>query len=139
MTEIFRRIQSSQLLRFLLVGGAGFFVNMAALWLAINLAHLDVYSGQALAFLCAVTFTWWGNRTLTFAEHAADSPAGRLREWGKFIAANSIGGLVNYAVYVTLVTFAPAPFSNPYLAVAAGTIAGLAFNFTMSKRFVFRA
>ena len=139
MTEILRRIQSSQLLRFLLVGGAGFFVNTGVLWLALNLLHLDVYSGQALAFLCAVTFTWWGNRTLTFREHAADSRAGMLREWVKFVAANGIGGAVNYAVYVSLVTFARAPFSNPYLAVAIGTIAGLAFNFTMSKRFVFRA
>jgi putative flippase GtrA len=84
-----------------------------------------------------VTFTWWGNRTLTFREHAARE--GRLlREWTSFVVASSLGAAANFGVYFLLVTFAGQPLGNPLVAVAAGTLVGLVFNFTTSKRFVFR-
>jgi putative flippase GtrA len=137
--EFARRIRTSQFLRFAVVGTAGFLVNEAALFALLRLAGLDPYSGQAVAFLFAATFTWWGNRWLTFRAHAAGTAQGMAREWAKFIAANALGGAVNYAIYASLVTFAPAPFDSPFLGVVAGTLAGLIFNFTMSKRFVFRA
>lgn len=129
----------SQFLRFAVVGTAGFVVNEAVLFVFLRLFHLDPYSGQAAAFLFAATFTWWGNRWLTFREQAADTTQGMAREWAKFIAANALGGAVNYAIYASLVTFAPPPLDSPFLGVVAGTLAGLVFNFTMSKRYVFRA
>ncbi len=132
-------IARSQFLRFAAVGTAGFAVNEAVLFIFLRVFHLDPYSGQALAFLFAASFTWWGNRRLTFREHGAGTAHGMAREWAKFIAANALGGAVNYAVYAALVTFAPSPANNPFLGVVAGTLAGLVFNFTMSKRFVFRA
>ncbi len=132
-------IARSQFLRFALVGTAGFVVNEAVLFAFLKILHLDPYSGQAVAFVFAATFTWWGNRFLTFREQAAVSRGGMAREWATFIAANALGGAVNYAIYASLVTFAPAPFNSPFLGVVAGTLVGLAFNFTMSKRFVFRA
>ena len=61
------------------------------------------------------------------------------REWLKFLLANGIGALVNYGTYTVLVSFAPAPFGNPLLATAIGVGVGLVFNFTLSKRFVFKA
>ncbi|HUJ02328.1 MAG TPA: GtrA family protein [Rhizomicrobium sp.] len=136
--EIARRVSRSQFLRFAVVGTAGFAVNEAALFALLKALHLDPYSGQAIAFLFAATFTWWGNRRLTFRAQAAATAQGMAREWAKFIAANALGGAVNYAIYAALVTFAPAPFDSPFLGVVAGTLVGLAFNFTMSKRFVFR-
>jgi putative flippase GtrA len=47
--------------------------------------------------------------------------------------------LVNYSTYSLLVSFAPFPLDNPLVATAAGVGVGLVFNFTLSKRFVFRA
>ena len=132
-------IAHSQFLRFAIVGTAGFVVNEAVLFAFLKILHLGPYSGQAVAFVFAATFTWWGNRFLTFRAQAATTASGMAREWATFIAANALGGAVNYAVYASLVTFAPAPFDNPFLGVVAGTLAGLVFNFTMSKRFVFRA
>jgi len=132
-------IRQSQFLRFAVVGTAGFVVNEAVLFVFLKLLRLDPYSGQAVAFLFAASFTWWGNRWLTFYEHAAVTTPGMAREWAKFIAANALGGAVNYAIYASLVTFAPKPFDSPFLGVVAGTLVGLLFNFTMSKRFVFRA
>lgn len=126
----------SRFLRFALVGTAGFVVNWTVLYLALHLAALDKYSGWLVSFLVAVTFTWWGNRTLTFREHAARR--GLLREWTTFVVANSLGAAVNFGTYFALVTFVRPPLGNPLVAIAAGTMVGLVFNFATSKRFVFR-
>jgi putative flippase GtrA len=129
------RLLGSRFLRFALVGGAGFVVNEAALAIMLRVGHLDKYSGWLAAFLVAVTFTWWGNRTLTFREVAARK--GLLSEWITFLIANSLGAAANFAIYSALVTFAARPFGDPFVAVAAGTLVGLVFNFAASKRFVF--
>lgn len=133
---IARHIPESRFLRFAIVGGAGFVVNEAALYVVLHAANLDKYSAWFAAFLVSVTFTWWGNRALTFPELAVRERL--LREWAAFVVANSLGAAANFAVYFALVTFAPPPFGNPLVAVAAGTLAGLLFNFTASRRFVFR-
>ena len=139
MNALLARLAQSRFLRFALVGGAGFFVNEAALFVALHWIGLGRYGGVVFSFFAAVTFTWWGNRMLTFRDEAASGIAAMAVEWVKFVLANGLGFLVNYAVYAALITFAPAPFDNPYLALACGTIAGLVFNFTLSKRVVFHA
>jgi putative flippase GtrA len=136
---LFERVRDSRFLRFALVGGTGFFVNEAVLFAAIRLLQLGPYSGGIFAFLVTVSYTWWGNRLLTFREQAASGARDIAREWFKFVTANTLGFLANYTVYAALVTFAPAPLNSPYVALAFGTLVGLIFNFTMSKRFVFRA
>jgi putative flippase GtrA len=137
-----QRIRStirSPYLRFGLVGSCGFAVDETILTILHYGIGLDRYSSRAVSIFCAATFTWWGNRNLTFAEHAT---TGGLRdlagEWLKFMLANGIGALVNYSVYTLLVSFAPYPLDNPLVATAAGVAVGLVFNFTLSKRFVFR-
>jgi putative flippase GtrA len=120
------------------VGGVGFFLNEATLYAALAWLQMGRYSAPIFSFLCTVTFTWWGNRMLTFADHARGAGS-MAREWASFVAANSIGLAVNYAVYSAIVTFAPAPLNSPYIALAFGTLAGLIFNFVLSARFVFRA
>ncbi|HWA30927.1 MAG TPA: GtrA family protein [Rhizomicrobium sp.] len=135
--NVLERLTESRFLRFAIVGGTGFFVNEAVLFLAIRFLHLGPYAGGIFAFLITVTFTWWGNRTLTFRGDAAKGTAAVAMEWFKFVAANTLGFVANYTVYALLVTFAPAPFNSPYLALAAGTLVGLIFNFTLSKHYVF--
>jgi putative flippase GtrA len=131
-----KRVHEIRFLRFALVGTGGFLVNWVALYLALHVLRLDKYSGWFAAFFVAVTFTWWGNRTLTFRDRAAAS--GLLREWFAFLIGNSLGAAANFAVYFMLVTFAPPPFGNPLLAIVAGTLVGLVFNFAVSAHFIFR-
>jgi putative flippase GtrA len=131
-----RRLHELRFLRFGLVGTGGFVVDTSVLWLMIHAVGLDKYSGRAVSFMAAVTFTWFGNRTLTFRDRARRT--GLWREWATFVAANAFGGCVNLAVYTALVTFAPPPFDNPFLAVFVGVIAGLLLNFMLSSRVVFR-
>lgn len=135
---IFETLASSRFLRFGAVGAGGYVVDNTVLYLMIHAAGLDPYSGRAVSFLAAATFTWWGNRTLTFADQRAHGLSGIAREWVRFILANAVGGLVNVGLYATLVKFAPPPVNNPFLALPVGVLAGLVFNFTLSKKLVFR-
>jgi putative flippase GtrA len=132
------KLEQSRFLRFAVVGTAGFAVNEAALWAALNLIHLGKYGAGLFSFLCAVTFTWWGNRLLTFREQAASGARAMAVEWAKFVGANALGFAVNYAIYAACLAFAPAPLDSPYAALALGTVVGLVFNFALSQRLVFR-
>ena len=138
MTDFLRRISASRFLRFSAVGGAGFFVNEAALALAHELLGAGPRLGWFIAFFPAVTFTWWGNRKLTFAEHASEGHIGMATEWLRFVATNSIGAAANFAIYALLIGTAPWPLNIPYIALAVGILVGLVFNFTLSKKLVFR-
>ena len=131
-----RRLHEIRFIRFGLIGAGGFVVDTSVLWLMMHAVGLDKYSGRGVSFMAAVTFTWLGNRMLTFRDRAAQT--GLWREWATFVAANAFGGFVNLALYTALVTFAPPPANNPFFAVFAGVLAGLAFNFTLSSRVVFR-
>jgi putative flippase GtrA len=136
LSEAATRLARSRILRFGFVGAAGYFVNAAALWAVHALFSLNYYASYVPAFLVAVTFTWWGNRVLTFHEHAAR--ANLLGEWARFVATNTLGFVANYALYASLLRYAPPPSNNPFVAQIAGTLLGMVFNFTLSKRFVFR-
>ena len=133
------QLATSRFARFAVVGGAGFLVNEAALWIALTLLHFNPYVAGLFSFLVAATFSWWGNRMLTFRERAARGPRSMAAEWMTFVAVNGIGFLVNYAVYASLVTFAAPPLNSPFVALAFGTLGGLLFNFALSSRLVFRA
>jgi putative flippase GtrA len=137
--DIFQRLSASRFLRFAAVGAAGFFVNEAALALAKELLGVGDHAGWFIAFVPAVTFTWWGNRKLTFADKASDGHFGMLAEWARFVATNSLGAAANFAVYAALIGYAPFPLDIPYIALAVGILVGLVFNYTLSKRLVFRS
>jgi putative flippase GtrA len=134
-----KALTGSRFLRFGAVGAAGFVVDETVLSIGHYLLGLDPFVARGISIVCAMTFTWWGNRTLTFAEHAAEGAGAILREWLKFMAANALGAVVNYATYTLCVRYAPFPLSNPLVAVIAGVAIGMVFNFTLSQRFVFRA
>ncbi len=124
-------------LRFAIVGALGFLVDLAMLWLGIEGLHLDVYSARILSFAVTVTFTWALNRHVTFGAQRARSWPAMAREWTRFVAVNSLGLAVNYAVYALLVTFAGGWLAIPYVAAGCGSLAGLVFNYAASSRLVF--
>lgn len=122
--------------RFAFAGVAGLAVDVAVLYLALALGF-GPYSGRVLSFLCAVFATWQINRRYTFA--AADGAHVSLwREWWLYLTAMLGGGLVNYAAYSAAIAFGPRAPWWPMLAVAAGSLAGMAVNFASAKFFVFK-
>jgi putative flippase GtrA len=131
-----KRLHNVRFLRFALVGTAGFVVNECVLFVALHLGGLNKYQAWFPAFAVAVTFTWWGNRMLTFRERAATKNV--ALEWLTFVLTNGLGAVANFGTYYGLVKYVPAPLGNPLLANVVGTLVGLVFNFTVSSRFVFR-
>jgi putative flippase GtrA len=125
-------------IRFALVGAGGYVVDTAVLAFATSILHLEFEPGRAFSIFSAMCFTWAGNRYLTFPERRAHGFKGMVQEWLRFVGANLLGAVVNYGVSVLLVHFAPEPFSNKYAAQACGVLAGLVFNFTLSRSLVFR-
>lgn len=124
-------------LRFAFVGALGFGVDLAALFVAIEGLGLGPYSARLVSFAVTVTFTWAMNRRLTFGDRRAHGLGPVLAEWARFVAVNTLGLAVNYAVYAALVSWAEGWLANPYVAAGCGSIAGLAFNYAASSRLVF--
>ena len=112
--------------------------NFSVLALASGPLKLKFAAANAVAILVAMTCTWLGNRYFTFRAQRAHGAAAMAREWLKFLGANAVGAAVNYTLSVLCVRYAPAPFDNKYVAQAIGVLAGLMFNFTLSRRMVFR-
>lgn len=132
------RLSRLSLLRFAVIGALGLPVDAGMLWLMTHRAGLDPYSGRVISWLSAASFTWLGNRYFTFRTARARGPLAMAKEGLRFLAANAVGGLVNVGLYSTLVRFAPPPIDNLYIALILGVLAGLIFNFTLSKTMVFK-
>jgi putative flippase GtrA len=124
--------------RFGIIGACGYVVGATVLALATGPMKFDFAAGNGLAIFIAMAFTWQGNRYFTFRAQRARGLVGALQEWLKFMGANAVGAVVNYLTALALVHYATAPFSNKFVAQAAGVLVGLAFNFTLSKTLVFK-
>lgn len=127
---------TGQFLRFIIVGAAGFGVDVGVLYLA-RAQGLDLYTARLLSFIAAASFTWLGNRRFTF--RTPDTEGRRLRsEWLTYLGAMGVGGLVNYGVYAALVTWVLLFHTHPWLAVAGGTGTGLLINFLLARQILYR-
>jgi putative flippase GtrA len=126
-----------QLMRFSMIGAAGFVVDVGVLYL-LSRSGIDLYSARAGSFIAAASFTWLGNRLFTFA--AAASLHRRLTgDWFLYLGAMTLGAAINYGVYALLITFIAVFHDHPWLAVAAGTGAALLINFTMARNVIYRS
>lgn len=122
-----------QMLRFGVVGTVGFVVDTLTLYTALALGA-GLYGGRALSYVVAATGNWALNRAWTFRAARRD---GAGRQWLLFLAVNLVGFAVNYGTYAALVTLVPLAANHPVLGIAAGSLAGMAGNFLLSRRFVF--
>lgn len=122
--------------RFLIIGTIGFIVDASVLKLLVAFAHMDLYSGRLVSYVTAASGNWMLNRRFTFKAAGSHSP---VHQWLKYLGANGIGFAFNYSTYAALITYVAMVKTNPVLGVAAGSLAGLSFNFTVNKFWVFRA
>ena len=121
-----------QFFRFSLVGILGFAIDATVLSLAL-VAHTGLLPGRCISYLVAASCTWLLNRRWTFPDRRR-SP---VKQWLRFLAANSFGGALNYGVYAFLVLHWHIFTLFPAFAVAIGSVSGLASNFLLSKFVVF--
>ncbi|PSU36479.1 GtrA family protein [Photobacterium lutimaris] len=131
-------------LRFALVGGCGFLIDVAATYLLSHFVIVEVARGSA--FWVAASSNWWLNRQFTFERVRQERP---VKQWMKFLSASSIGFLPNWSCYWFLLnsgveqaisSLIPVDTAIwwPYIAMIPGILLGMVVNFTLSKRWVFR-
>jgi putative flippase GtrA len=123
-----------QFARFAAAGVVGFVVDATVLYALLGLG-LGYYLGRVFSFLAAAFTTWQINRRHAFA---AEADGRRIHEWLRYLLAMSSGGILNYVVYGCIVALVIHRPWLPALAVAAGSVAGLAANFLTAKFWVFR-
>ncbi len=123
-----------QFLRFGVVGALGFVWDNSTVYLTRDI--IGLMPAIMLAFPVAATLNWAINRAWTF-RHSGNTDT-LLRQWALFMAANSLGFLLNRGTVATLVLLFAACREQPILALAPGAIAGLVANFLLSQRYVFR-
>ena len=129
-----RRLIMGQFLSFSVVGALGFLVDVTVLSLAL-IGGLGLYTGRVVSYLAAATFTWYCNSKVTFRS----TNVGLKLECFRFVLWNIVGGAVNYSVYALLIAQNGLFAGKPALAVAVGSLAGLAINFLVSRLLVFRS
>jgi putative flippase GtrA len=130
---VIKHVLSRRFLSFAIIGTAALPVDAAVLYTAMFLGS-GPYLGRVVSYLVAATTTWALNRRFTFRELRSPD---RLKEWSRFLAANAAGGLVNYGVYALLVATSAVVARWPIIGIAAGSLAGLSLNFTLSRGVVF--
>lgn len=123
-----------QVRRFGTVGALGFLVDAGLLVALISLGS-DPYLARAVSFPVAVTVTWYLNRTWTFA--AQPPSLGRRRQYARYFAVQTVGGLSNYACYAAVLIFVQESAPGALFALAVGAVAGLIVNFLGARVFVF--
>lgn len=122
-----------QFLRFGAVGTTGMLTDTAVIY--ATRAWLGLYGAGALSYLVAATWTWQLNRRWTFHNAARGS---LHRQWALFMTVNLVGLVFNRGTYAALVTWSDVCAAHPVLAVGAGGLAGMFWNFSLSRRVVFR-
>lgn len=130
----FKYEEASTLVHFAVVGGSGVVVNLTALTLYI-VAGMWLEVAVALAILTAMITNFWLNRWFTFP----DARKGRwFTQMLGFIAASSVGAIINWCVVVALVALFPALRAYPQIPALPGILAGLTSNYILSRVYVFR-
>lgn len=128
-----RVAMAAQFMRFGVVGLAGLVVDTATVY---GLRHaLGLYGAGLVAYVFAATGNWVLNRIWTF-RGLGSGPA--HRQWAMFMMTNLGGFVLNRGTYAIMVTFVAAAANQPVIATAAGSIAGMFVNFSLSRRLVFR-
>jgi len=122
-----------QFAQFGLVGLSGFGVDVLVVYLFRH--SLGLVGAGLLAYGAAATSNWALNRAWTFR---GAGRSGAVRQWLKFLAANSLGFVLNRGAYLLLIALVPLCREQPVFAISAGMAAGMLANFNLSRRLVFR-
>jgi putative flippase GtrA len=122
-----------QFLRFAVVGVIGFAVDTGTVYGLRN--YVGLYAAGMIAYMTAASANWLLNRLWTFKGQGS-GPA--HHQWAKYMVANLTGFILNRGTYIILIATVPMAVRQPVIATAAGAIAGMFINFSLSRRVVFR-
>lgn len=131
----FKFPSASEFLQFGMVGGTGFLVDTFFYWALQTFFGLNHTLARAISFWPAVTWNWFWNRTLTFSDRKKGK---KLGQWAAFVGTSLYGFAINVGSYHLLTDYVPFFAEHKYLALMAGVLMGMGFNFMAARIFVFR-
>ena len=128
------REEAGLFLKFGLVGAGGFLVDAAVLQIGLALG-LTPEPARALSILVAIQATFAANDALVFRAHRTLPLA---RRWLGYLAANAVGALFSYVLFLALLAADLPVLSTPLGALAAASVASWAVNYTGSRLLSYR-
>ena len=114
--------------RFLLVGGSGFVIDVGLTYLLIRLG-LAPWLARPPAIVCAAVFTWLANRQFTYQVTSQKS----AHEATRYALVATLMATLNYAIYLVLIGISLVPVMAVTFATAIQTV----LSFYAYRRFVF--
>lgn len=123
-----------EVLRFGIVGSAGFTTDAALLMLLVQEFDWNPYAARLLSFFCGTALTWLLNRLFTFFRRAG---ANRRREYLRYLLVQTAGGAINLGVYAAALRLLPPLESAPLIALAAGSFSAMWLNFFGARHLAF--
>ena len=130
-----RRTLIIQFLKFGLVGVIGYVVDVGVLKISMYFFGAGFYVGRLFSFFFGASTTWICNRLFTFRGQGKGHAG---VQWAKFLVVCIGGFILNYGTYAALIATSPLIREYPSLGVAAGSVAGMFFNFFAARKVVFR-
>jgi len=133
VTEPLSQRLRHQLARFLVVGAAGFAVDMSVLaFLLYGLGYAAEVGGllgsRVISFLAAIAVTFLLNARYTFAASI------RRAKLIRYLVIQGLGAAINLGTYTVLVL---GPLNRPLIAMALGAALATVSNFLLVRRFVY--
>lgn len=126
---------NNKFIRFSIIGGFGYFVDIFVLFVAFEIFNISVYFSRLISAIFAATFTWLGNRIFTFS---STKRSNILKEWVDYLYAMIPGAVVNYALFSFIVFIFGSGRMVLIIAVSLGVLAGLIINYNIARKYVFK-
>lgn len=124
---------NNKYIKFALVGGIGFIVDLTAMILFS--AIVPLFIARLAAFFIAVNSNWLLNRNFTFKQQKSEITL--FQEWSKFLCSSCFGAIPNLLCYWLLVTGLSLTGSTAIAAIVPGIIFGMIINYLLADRWVF--
>ena len=130
---VFKYGNWAHFIQFAMVGASGVVVNLAALTVLLAV-RVPKEVAVGVAIFVAMLSNFALNRRFTFS-YARQGPV--LRQLMGFMAASSVGAVINYATTLTAMRMSLFLDRVPQVAALIGIAAGLVFNYLASRYLVF--
>ena len=124
-----------QFIKFGITGGLGTITNLLIFFLLVDILGLLEIPVSIICFIIAGTQNYILNHKWSFREYTVDTRISVLK-WFTFLSGSLIGLGINIFVMYIIINNFTLPYK--FIAQACGIAAGMIFNFTISKFFIFR-
>jgi putative flippase GtrA len=128
-------ILNCQFTKFAIVGAGGLFVDGLVLVLLIGM-NWTLFQARIGSFAIAVSVTWFLNRKWTFNRSGLDKPA-IVQQYTYYLMVQAIGAGINIGIFFLVIYWSPMAQAEPLVALAAGSLIAMGFNYVLAKKIVY--